>query len=53
MLFGAIRFPQGIHVPPGSFMTGRIRWAIYRGIAVAAGAALLFAGNLRSLTGER
>jgi hypothetical protein len=41
VLFGTIWFLQGINVLPGSFMTGQIRWAIYGGIAVAAGVALL------------
>ncbi len=41
VLFGAIWFLQGINVLPGSFMTGQIRWAIYGGIAMAAGTALL------------
>lgn len=41
VLFGAIWFLQGINVLPGSFMTGQIRWAVYGGIAVAAGIALL------------
>jgi hypothetical protein len=53
MLFGAIWFLQGINVLPGSFMTGQIRWAVYGGIAVAAGVALLFAANRRGLTGNR
>jgi hypothetical protein len=47
VLFGAIWFLQGINVLPGSFMTGQIRWAIYGGIAVAAGVALLLAGRRR------
>jgi hypothetical protein len=41
VLVGAIWFLQGINVLPGSFMTGQIRWAVYGGIAVAAGVALL------------
>jgi hypothetical protein len=41
MLFGAVWFLQGINVLPGSFMTGQIRWAVYGGIAIAAGVALL------------
>ena len=35
------RFLQGINVLPGSFMTGQIQWAVYGGIAVATGIALL------------
>jgi hypothetical protein len=45
VLFGAIWFLQGINVLPGSFMTGQIRWAIYGGIAVAAGVALVVAAR--------
>jgi hypothetical protein len=47
VLFGAIWFLQGINVLPGSFMTGQIRWAVYGGIAVAAGVALLLTANRR------
>lgn len=39
-LGGAVWFLQGINVLPGSFMTGQIRWAVYGGIAFAAGVAL-------------
>jgi hypothetical protein len=53
MVFGAIWFLQGINVLPGSFMTGQIRWAVYGGMAVAAGIALLLAANRRGLTGRR
>jgi hypothetical protein len=41
VLFGAVWFLQGINVLPGSFMTGQIRWAVYGGIAVVAGVAIL------------
>ena len=44
-LAGAIWFLQGINVLPGSFMTGQIRWAVYGGIAFAAGIALLLLTN--------
>ena len=37
VLFGTVWFLQGINVLPGSFMTGQVRWAVYGGIAVAAG----------------
>jgi hypothetical protein len=47
VVFGAIWFLQGINVLPGSFMTGQIRWAIYGGIAVAAGVALMVAARQR------
>ena len=47
ILMGGVWFLQGINVLPGSFMTGQIRWAIYGGIAVAAGIVLLVAANRR------
>ena len=53
VLFGAIWFLQGVNVLPGSFMTGQIRWAVYGGIAVAAGIALLFVANRKRLDGQR
>jgi hypothetical protein len=45
ILVGATWFLQGINVLPGSFMTGQTRWAVYGGIAVAAGIALLLRAN--------
>ena len=42
---GAIWFLQGINVLPGSFMTGKIRWAVYGGVAVAAGIGLFLWAN--------
>jgi hypothetical protein len=48
VLFGAIWFLQGINVLPGSFMTGQIQWAVYGGIAVAVGVALLLANRRRN-----
>ncbi len=42
---GGVWFLQGINVLPGSFMTGQIRWAIYGGIAVAAGIVLARGGQ--------
>jgi hypothetical protein len=50
VLFGTVWFLQGINVLPGSFMTGQIRWAIYGGLAVAAGAALLLAARRQRRT---
>jgi hypothetical protein len=47
VVVGGIWFLQGINVLPGSFMTGQIRWAVYGGIAVAAGVSLLLAANRR------
>jgi hypothetical protein len=48
VIVGGIWVLQGIGVLPGSFMTGQIRWAVYGGIAVAAGAAVLLAARRRS-----
>ena len=45
VLAGATWFLQGINVLPGSFMTGQTRWAVYGGIAIAAGIALLLGIN--------
>ena len=45
LLAGVIWFLQGINVLPGSFMTGQIQWAIYGGIAVAAGIGLFLGAN--------
>ena len=47
VVIGCIWFLQGINVLPGSFMTGQIRWAVYGGIAVVAGACALLAANRR------
>jgi hypothetical protein len=47
LLLGATWVLQGINVLPGSFMTGQIRWAVYGGIAIAVGIALLLTVNLR------
>jgi hypothetical protein len=47
VLFGAIWFLQGINVLPGSFMTGQIKWAVYGGIAIAVGIAVLLAAKRR------
>jgi hypothetical protein len=47
VLLGAVWFLQGINLLPGSFMTGQIRWAIYGGIAILLGIALLLGANRR------
>ena len=54
VVIGSIWFLQGINILPGSFMSGQTRWAVYGGIAVVAGASLLFATNRRRrLDGRR
>jgi hypothetical protein len=53
VFFGLVWFLQGIYVLPGSFMTGQIQWAVYGGIAVVVGVALLVAANRRTLLGRR
>jgi len=50
VLLGGIWVLQGINVLPGSFMTGQIRWAVYGGIAIAAGIVLLLRANRRRTT---
>jgi hypothetical protein len=45
VIMGGIWFFQGINVLPGSFMTGQVRWAIYGGIAVVLGIALIVLAN--------
>jgi hypothetical protein len=47
VFMGCIWFLQGVNVLPGSFMTGQIRWAVYGGIAIAVGVALLLRANRR------
>lgn len=47
ILVGLVWFLQGINVLPGSFMTGQTQWAVYGGIAVAAGIGLLMFANRR------
>jgi hypothetical protein len=47
VVFGSIGFLQGEGLMPGSFMTGQIRWAVYGGIAVAAGVSLLVTARHR------
>ncbi len=47
VLSGVVWFLQGINILPGSFMTGQIRWAVYGGIAVLVGIAILISANRR------
>ncbi len=44
---GGVWFLQGINVLPGSFMTGQPQWAVYGGVAMIVGAALLVFANRR------
>jgi hypothetical protein len=50
VLLGGIWVLKGINVLPGSFMTGQIRWAVYGGIAMAAGIVLSLRVNRRRPT---
>ena len=45
MLAGIIWILQGINLLPGSFMTGQTKWAVYGGIALVAGIAMLAASR--------
>ena len=48
IMIGAVWILQGINVLPGSFMTGQTRWAVYGGIAAAAGVGLLWTAKRRA-----
>jgi hypothetical protein len=44
---GCVWILQGVNILPGSFMTGQTKWAIYGGIMVVIGVALLTSANRR------
>ncbi len=46
-LLGCVWILQGINILPGSFMTGQTKWAIYGGLLVVVGIALLTSANRR------
>jgi len=47
LLMGCVWFLQGINVLPGSFMTGQMKWAVYGGLRLLAGAGVLVVANRR------
>ncbi|MEA2763264.1 MAG: hypothetical protein QOD47_2548 [Gemmatimonadaceae bacterium] len=47
LLMGCVWILQGVNILPGSFMTGQTKWAIYGGIMVVIGVALLTSANRR------
>jgi hypothetical protein len=47
MIAGGIFFLQGTNILPGSFMTGRLEWAIYGAFAFVAGVLLTFGARRR------
>jgi hypothetical protein len=47
ILVGCIWLLQGMNILPGSFMTGQTKWAVYGGILLVVGIALLIAANRR------
>jgi hypothetical protein len=47
LLSGCIWFLQGINILPGSFMTGQMKWAVYGGVLVLVGIAVLIMANRR------
>jgi len=47
ILAGGVWFLQGINVIPGSFMTGQSKWALYGGLTVVAGIAIVVLANKR------
>ena len=47
VLMGGVWFLQGINVLPGSFMTGQTQWAVYGGLLLAVGVAVMIGANRR------
>lgn len=47
ILAGGVWFLQGINLLMGSPMTGQVQWAIYGGLAILLGIALLLLANQR------
>lgn len=47
VLMGGVWFLQGINVLPGSFMTGQTKWAVYGGLLLAVGVAVLIMAKRR------
>jgi uncharacterized membrane protein HdeD (DUF308 family) len=47
LLMGCVWFLQGINILPGSFMTGKLKWAVYGGVLVLVGIAVLIMTNRR------
>ena len=47
LLTGCVWFLQGINILPGSFMTGQKKWAVYGGVMLIVGIAVLIAANRR------
>ena len=47
VLMGGVWFLQGMNVLPGSFMTGQTKWAVYGGILLLVGAAVLVSAHRR------
>jgi hypothetical protein len=47
LVVGCVWILQGINILPGSFMTGRTKWAIYGGVLAIVGIGLLISANRR------
>jgi len=47
LVSGCVWFLQGINVLPGSFMAGQMKWAVYGGVLVLVGIAVLIMANRR------
>jgi LPXTG-motif cell wall-anchored protein len=47
LLLGCVWILQGINILPGSFMTGQMKWAVYGGLLLLAGAGVLVVANRR------
>jgi uncharacterized membrane protein HdeD (DUF308 family) len=50
LLVGCVWILQGINILPGSFMTGQTKWAVYGGLLVIVGIAVLAAANRRRVS---
>jgi hypothetical protein len=46
-LLGCVWILQGVNILPGSFMTGQTKWAIFGGVLVVVGIAMLTSANRR------
>jgi hypothetical protein len=53
ILAGGVWFLQGVGVLPGSFMSGQSRWALYGGLALLLGIAVVAFANRRGAAPPR
>jgi hypothetical protein len=53
ILTGCVWVLQGINILPGSFMTGQTKWAVYGGLVIVVGTALLIIAHRRGRSAEK